>query len=158
MSGDDMANDEELERLRHVLDRIGWDPQPGRSPRSYFIDFGEPHVPVSSALAAITEGDRFIFYVIFGVAAAEDRRDEVARFITRANYGLLIGDFELDYGDGQLQFRSSVDFSGVGLSEELIANVILPAMSAVEQYGDALMDVLAGRRGSEAAIEEAESV
>jgi hypothetical protein len=158
MKGGDLMTDEELERLRRVVEELGWEPQPGRTPRSYFVDFGEPHLPVSSAIAAITDGDRFMFYVIFGVSASPDRRDEAARFITRANYGLAIGDFEMDYEDGQLQFRSSVDFSGVGLSEELIANVILPAMSAVQQYGTALMDVLAGHKNAESAIEEVESL
>jgi hypothetical protein len=152
-----MAYDEELERLRRVLEQLEWEPQPGRTPGSLFVDFGEPHLPVSSAIAAITDGDRFIFYVIFGASAAADRRDEAARFITRANYGLAIGDFELDLDDGQLQFRSSVDFGGVGLSEELIANVILPAMSAVERYGDALIEVLGGTKDAQSAIEEVES-
>jgi hypothetical protein len=152
-----MANDDELERVRHVLEELGWEPQDGRTPRSYFVDFGEPHVPVSSALAAITENEQFVFYLIFGVSAAPDVRDEAARFITRANYGLTIGDFELDYDDGQLQFRSSVDFEGVGLSEKLIANVILPATSAVDRFAEGLMDVLAGRKDAEEAIAEAGS-
>jgi hypothetical protein len=152
-----MANDEELKRLHRVLEQLGWEPEDGRTPRSYFVDFGEPHVPVSSALAAITENEQFVFYVIFGVSAAPDVRDEATRFITRANYGLTIGDFEMDRDDGQLQFRSSVDFEGVGLSEKLIINVILPAMSAVERYGDELMEVLAGRKDAEEAIAEAES-
>jgi hypothetical protein len=132
-----MAYDEELERLRRVLEQLEWEPQPGRTPGSLFVDFGEPHLPVSSAIAAITDGDRFIFYVIFGASAAPDRRDEATQFITRANYGLAIGDF--------------------GLSEELIANVILPAMSAVERYGDALIEVLGGAKDAKSAIEEVES-
>jgi hypothetical protein len=152
-----MANDDELERVRRVLEELGWEPQDGRTPRSYFVDFGEPHVPVSSALAAITENEQFVFYLIFGVSAAPDVRDEAARFITRANYGLTIGGFELDYDDGQLQFRSSVDFEGVGLSEKLIANVILPATSAVDRFAEGLMDVLAGRKDAEEAIAEAGS-
>jgi hypothetical protein len=152
-----MANDDELERLRRVLAGLGWEPQDGRTPRSYFVDFGEPHVPVASALAVITENEQFLFYLIFGVSAALDVRDEVARFITRANYGLTIGDFELDYDDGQLQFRSSVDFEGVGLSENLIANVILPATSAVDRFAEGLMDVLAGRKDAEEAIAEVDS-
>jgi hypothetical protein len=152
-----MATDDELERLHRVLEHLDWEPQEGRTPGSYFIDFGEPHVPLSSAIAALTEHGHFMFYAIFGVSAADDVRDEVARFITRANYGLSVGCFEMDYDDGQLQVRSSVDFNGIDLSEKLMVNVIVPAMAAAEQYGDALMDVLAGRKDAVEAIEEAEA-
>jgi hypothetical protein len=152
-----VASDDELERLRRVLEQLGWEPQEGRTPGSYFIDFGEPHVPLTSAIAALTEHGFFMFYAIFGVSAAEDIRDEVARFITRANYGLSVGCFEMDYDDGRLQMRSSVDFKGIDLSEKLMVNVIVPAMAAVEQYADALMDVLAGKKSAVEAIQEAES-
>jgi hypothetical protein len=152
-----MKNDNELDQVRSVLVELGWEPQEGRSPRSYFVDFGEPHVPLSSALAAITENEQFVFYLIFGVSAEPDGRDEVARFITRANYGLMIGDFEMDYDDGQIQFRSSVDFEGVGLSDKLAANVILPASAAVDRFAEGLMDVLAGRKSAEEAISETDS-
>jgi hypothetical protein len=147
---------DELERLRRVLEQLGWEPQEARTPGSYFVDFGEPHRPLSSAIAALTEQGFLMFYGIFGVSAADDVRDEVAQFITRANYGLSVGCFELDYDDGQLQIRSSVDFKGIDLSEKLMVNVIVPAMAAVEQYGDALMDVLAGRKSAVEAIEDAE--
>jgi hypothetical protein len=152
-----VASDDELERLHHVLEQLGWQPQEGRTPGSYFIDFGDPHIPLTSAIAALTEHGFFMFYAIFGVSAANDVRDEVARFITRANYGLSGGCFEMDYDDGQLQVRSGLDCTGIDLSEKLMVNVIVPAMAAAEQYGGALMDVLAGKKSAVEAVEEAES-
>jgi hypothetical protein len=156
MNGDGMADEKTVETLRQVLEEIGWDPQPGSRPASFFVDFGEPHVPLSAALAAITEESQFILYIVFGVAAAPDVRDEVAEFVTRANWGLRIGNFELNYADGRVQFKSSVDFTGLELSEILMVNVIRPAISVVESYADALMDVMAQRKSAEQAIADVE--
>jgi len=130
-----------LETLREILTEIGWEPQENKDDASFFVDFGEPHLPVADALAAITRSQRFVFYVNFGATAPAARRDEVARFITRANWGLTIGNFEMDYDDGQMRFKSSVDFGDVELSETLIRNAILAAMNAVEAYADALLEV-----------------
>jgi hypothetical protein len=152
-----MTNEDGHELLRRVLEGLGWTTQEGRTPGAWFVDFGEPHLPVSSAIAAITENEHLLFYAVLGVAAAPDVRDEAMRFVTRANYGLAIGNWEIDLGDGQIQFHSGLDLTGLELSEQLVVNVIVPAMAAVEQYAEALLDVLAGRSDAQEAIARAES-
>jgi len=144
--------------LRKVLAEIGWGAEPDEENTSFYVDFGPPHVPVSDAMAVVAaDTERFLFYVQFGATAPPERRDEIARFITRANWGLSIGNFEMDYEDGDMRFKSSVSFQDVELSETLIRNAILSAMNAVEAYADALIAVVTGEKDAEQAIEEAES-
>jgi hypothetical protein len=47
----------------------------------------------------------------------------------------------MDYGDGELRFKSSTSFAGMELTSKIVRNVILPAMMAVDAYADALADV-----------------
>jgi hypothetical protein len=68
----------------------------------------------------------------------------------------MIGNFEMDYSDGHVRFKSSVNFRGVELSETLIRNTILSAMNAVERYADALIEVLARGKDAEQALNEVE--
>jgi hypothetical protein len=144
-----------VQTLRRTLAEIGWEPESSERTTNFFVDFGPPHLPVADALAAITPGtERFLFYVNFGAAAPPRRRDEVARFITLANWALTIGNFEMDYDDGHVRFKSSVDFEGVELSEALIRNTILPAMHAVETYADSLMAVLANGKDARQAMKD----
>ena len=41
--------------------------------------------------------EQFVFYSVCPINVPENRRSKIAEFITRANYGMIIGNFELDY-------------------------------------------------------------
>lgn len=144
-----------IEALRRVLAEIGWEPVAESPTAAFHVDFGPPHMPVSSALAAIAvDTEQFIFYVNVGVFVDADRRDEVALFITRANWNLLVGEFELDFRDGHVRAKSAIDFDGSELDEGLIRNAILGVMNTVDTYVEALLDVaLRGRTAEEAMAE-----
>lgn len=143
--------------LLKVLTEIGWDPKPEEEAAGFYVDFGPPHIPVSDAFAAIApDTEQFVIYINFGPSAPSDRMDEIARFLTRANWGLMIGNFEMDYEDGHVRFKSSINFRGTELSETLIRNAILSAMNAVEHYADALIDVLASRKDAAQALKDLE--
>lgn len=130
-------------RLQQTLTGLGWDPQLDEASLGFCVDMGAPHVPIASIYAAISpEAEQLVIYFNFGMAARPDYRDECARLIIRANWGLTIGNFEMDYEDGQLRFKSSLDFTGGELTEQMIRNAILPAMNAVDVYAPAIANVI----------------
>jgi hypothetical protein len=145
-----------VDTLQRVLSEIGWAPRKDEETDGFVVDFDPPYIPVSTAFAAISiDLEQFIFFVNLGAAAPPERREEVSRFIARANWGLTIGNFEMDYDDGHVRFKSGIDFRGAELSEVLIRNAILAAMNAVEVYADSLIEVLARGKSAEQAVEEA---
>ena len=128
-----------IDSLRTLLSEIGWSPEETQT-GVFHIDFGTPHVPLSTGLASIIrETAQFVLYLNFGFFVSREKRDEVLRIISLANWDLIIGNFELDFSDGHLRFKSSLDFEGVELSERLIRNAVLGAMRAVEAYADVLI-------------------
>jgi hypothetical protein len=144
------------ETLGRVLSEISLEPVEDAGNTCYYIDFGAPHVPVSDAIAAVAvDTERLVFYINFGPPAPPERRDEVARFITYANWGLSIGNFEMDFDEGTVRFKSSIDFRMVVLPEQLIRNIILAAMNAVEIYAEAVIDVLGRGKSARQAFDEA---
>lgn len=83
----------------------------------------------------------------YGVALVEvppERRLAVAELITRINYGLPVGNFELDLGDGEVRFKSSASYAGLELGPELVRNVLLPCPLMVVRYLPAIRAVLSG--------------
>jgi len=40
------------------------------------------------------------------------KRGAVAEFINRANYGIIIGNFEMDFADGEIRYKTSIDVQG----------------------------------------------
>ncbi len=100
--------------------------------------------------------EQFMFYVVAPVKAPEDERLAVAEFITRANYGLRIGNFELDFDDGEVRYKSSLDFEGTALTTKLIRRAIYPAVQTMDRYLPGLMSVIYGNKSPVKAVAEVE--
>jgi hypothetical protein len=98
----------------------------------------------------------FTFYSILPSNVPDDKRVEVAEFITRANYGLVIGNFEMDYADGEVRYKTSVDVEGGELTSKMVENVIRANVMTMDRYFAGLMGVLYGDRDPAEAIAEME--
>ena len=91
------------------------------------------------------------------LSADEDSRQRIAEYITRANYGLRFGNFEMDFSDGEIRYRLTVDCEDrTGLSESLVMRSIVIPMTMFDRYGDGLVAVLFGIKSPEEAIADAE--
>jgi hypothetical protein len=100
--------------------------------------------------------EQFLFYAIAPVKAPEMARPAVAEFITRANYGLRIGNMEMDFADGEVRYKSSLDFEGETLTAGLIKNTIYPAVQTLDRYVPGLMGVIYGGKSPIEAIADVE--
>lgn len=78
--------------------------------------------------------DRFVFYSIGITAIPEEQRLAVAEFITRANFGLLIGNFEMDMSDGEVRFKTSIDVEGDRLSTALLRRLVDLNLEMMDKY------------------------
>jgi hypothetical protein len=63
-------------------------------------------------------------------------------FITRANYGINIGDFEMDLDDGEIRFKISMDVEAGVLSNIMVRNMMVAAYTTVDRFFPGLMSVL----------------
>jgi hypothetical protein len=101
------------------------------------------------------EDEQFLFYAICPLAIPEARRTAVAEYLTRANYGMIIGNFEMDFDDGEVRFKSSVDVQGIELVPDLIRNAAYPACLMMDKYLPGLIAILGGVSAQDA-IDEVE--
>ncbi len=88
------------------------------------------------------EQQQFVFYSVFPVRAPENKFGEVAEFINRANYGMIIGNFEIDYSDGEIRYKTSVDVEDVEIADPLISHLIYANVLTIDKYFPGLMRVL----------------
>lgn len=91
---------------------------------------------------------QMVFYSIFPVNVPENKRLAVAEFISRANYGMIIGNFELDFTDGEIRYKTSIDVEGDRLSFALIKRLVYANVTMMDEYLPGIMSVIYG--GAEA--------
>lgn len=99
----------------------------------------------------IWDSDYAVFATI-QLNADEDVRGEIAEFMTRVNYSIKFGNFEMDYRDGEIRFRMCVDCEDCMPSQTVVKNSILIPMAMYRNYGDALLTVLFGIKTAEEAL------
>ncbi len=142
--------------LNQFLQDDGWHPQPVEDRHAFHMFFrgnnGETHCFARVRI----DLEQLMFYVAAPVKAPEATFGAVVEFLTRANYGLRIGNFEFDYSDGEIRYKSSLDFEKVSLSPQLIKNTIYPAVSTMDRYLPGIMSVMYGGKTAEEAINEIE--
>ena len=104
-------------------------------------------------LAEVRESLRqLVFYSIGPAKMPEARRGEVCEFLMKVNYELAVGCFDLDFDDGEVRFRTSLDVEGCELTAALIRNAVYTNVLTMDRYLPGMMAVLEGRVSVEDAI------
>jgi hypothetical protein len=90
------------------------------------------------------------------VKVPEDKRLIMADFLTRANYGLYIGNFEMDFNDGEVRYKTSIDVEGTELNTALITRVVYDNLAVMDRYLPGIMSVVFGGASPTEAIAQVE--
>jgi hypothetical protein len=100
---------------------------------------------------------QIVFYSVAPVVIPPEKRLAVAEFITRANYGLIIGNFEMDFQDGEFRYKTSLDLEGVVPVPALFAPLVYANVATMDRYLPGLMAVLYGSAAPAGAIDQVEA-
>ncbi|MGE5379689.1 MAG: YbjN domain-containing protein [Methylocystaceae bacterium] len=98
-----------------------------------------------------------LFYCNCPVKAPEALRIEAAKFLTLANYGLIVGNFEMDWSDGEIRFKTSLYSNGQEFSSELMEPLVWNNLVIMDKYFPGLMALLYGNLNAEAAVSMVEA-
>jgi hypothetical protein len=88
--------------------------------------------------------------VPFAICPAE--RAIAAELVTRINFGLVIGSFELDFTDGEARCKTSVAFEGAELVAPLIGQIVQANLALMDGYLPAFVAVAARDATAAAAL------
>jgi hypothetical protein len=142
--------------LSSYLDDDEWFPRRIEGKYAFSMSYSGKNGDLRCYAIVRVDLEEFLFYAVAPVKVPEEVRMAVAEYLTRANYGLRIGNFELDYSDGEVRYKSSIDFEGQSLTSDLIRNAIYPAVHTMDRYLPGLLRVSFGGATPHEAIEEAE--
>lgn len=104
----------------------------------------------------IDENDQIILvYTILGSIVEVNKRDRISQLLTKINYGLRIGNFEMDYEDGQIRYKTSIDYDGIKeFDDSIISNLILVNLTTTDKFYQAIEECLHTRKTIEKILEK----
>jgi hypothetical protein len=106
---------------------------------------------------ARTEKPQFVFYSICPATVPESKRLVIAEFIARANYGTIIGNFELDFVSGEIRYKTSIDVEGSTLTFPQIKQLVYTNLMMMDEYLPGIISVIDGGVEARDAIVQIES-
>ena len=87
---------------------------------------------------------------VYPLPVPTDRREAVALFLTYANAGLVIGNFELDMAEGELRFKTSIEVGSSPLPEALARPLFLRNVGTFRRHVPGFEAVIDGEDPVEA--------
>lgn len=130
--------------VRTYLARTGWDATEDAARNLFTAHRDGEFCPLGFYFRVFPERCEFAFYIVPEIEVPDFKMTEASEYICRVNSGMRIGNFELDFSNHHVRFKSSLCFKGCDLSEALIDAAITPALAAFDEYFVGLGRVLAG--------------
>jgi len=141
------------EGLREMEWRFGEDAERLRLAMGY----GGKHGILYCNLQVHADQPLLLFYTYVQCRVPEEKRLALAEFVTRANCGLWLGNFELDFRDGEIRYKTSLDVADGELTGQMLASLIHRNCGTVDRYLPGIMSVLWNDVSPEDAIGLAEA-
>ena len=97
---------------------------------------------ISCYARSYEEAQQCIFYSLFPVPIPREKRSLIAKLITEINYGMIIGNLEMDWEDGELRYKTSIDVEGDRLSTALVKRLVYSNVLTMDEYIPAINEVI----------------
>jgi hypothetical protein len=93
---------------------------------------------------AIEERQQFMFYSICPLKVLDNHQVAILEFLARVNTACVSGNFEFNFTDGTIQFKTSIDVTGDRLTSALIKRLVYTNVLMMDDYLPGIKAVLAG--------------
>ncbi len=101
---------------------------------------------------------QFIFYSICPINVPKPKRRILGEFIARANYGTIIGNFELNFDTGEIRYKTSMSVKENRLTSETFKQLVYPNVLTMDRYLPGIISVISGEMSSAKAIRQIEEI
>lgn len=110
----------------------------------------------NAQMLILVREDNFSTLTTLPLSADENSRLPVAEYLTRANFNMRNGNFELNMNDGEIRFKTYVHVGGQPLDAGATRLAVMLPFLMLDRYGDGLLEVLFGFKSPREAFDAAE--
>lgn len=107
----------------------------------------------TARMLVLLREDNFSTLTTIPLSADENYRLAVAEYLTRANFNMRNGNFEMNMEDGEIRFKTYCHASNGQLDAAGARLCILLPFLMIDRYGDGLLEVLFGFRSPKEAFD-----
>jgi hypothetical protein len=105
------------------------------------------------------ENKQVLIFTLFPTNIPTNQRNRVSEFITRANKGLIIGNFELDMEDGELRYKASYIYDDTfPISKEVFMHNFFTTLVMMDKFLPGVMSVIYANTIPRQAISQIENI
>ena len=151
-----MAYSTELaDQIRAVLERMGIHAGfEERDGHGLFTLNMKLHCKLQSArMLIIVRQDNFSTLTTIPISADENHRLATAEYLTRANYNVRVGNFEMDMNDGEIRYKTYVHAGEGDLCVSGARLALTIPFLMIDRFGDGLLEVIFGFKTPREAFE-----
>jgi hypothetical protein len=135
-----------LDKVKRFFNAQGWHFQevPGES--ILFLGMEGKYGRFQCIMDIKEEMNWLLFFSVCDLKCPEERRKDVSELLTRLNNGRVLGNFEMDFEDGTIKYKTGIDYEDMQLGLKAIENIVmsnivtmdtcLPAIAAVIQNSE----------------------
>lgn len=88
------------------------------------------------------ESERLLVYSILPENVPLDRRPRLAELFARINYGLVVGNFEMDWADGEVRYKTSIDLESILPTATVVRNLIFSNFFSTDRYFEVIEEAI----------------
>ena len=133
-----------LGELKRVFAESGWPFSEVYGAQVLVSDLSGPLGTWKFYAQVVDEQDLVLLYSVCPLRVPAERRIEVSQLLTRANYGLAAGNFELDFEDGEIRYKTVLQIQGEGLDAAVVKRLVRSNGMAMETYLPGIGAVITG--------------
>ena len=107
----------------------------------------------SAQVMVLVREDNFSALALIPLTADENTRLAVAEYLTRVNYNMRNGNFELNMETGEIRFKTYVHVGDGPVDKKAAHLAVMMPFLMLNRFGDGLLEVLFGFRSPREAFE-----
>lgn len=142
----------------------GWTLTPSEDGHTWLTTVEGEHGRWAVLVQVFADRGVFACYSLVPVSPPSSRQAEVLEYVTRANAGLVTGNFEVDVDGGEVRYKTAVDLSDVpdddlasgAVIRSLVADLTYTNVATTDRYLPGLLQVVAGSASPAEAIRSIE--
>jgi len=138
--------------VREALGRSGWCFEERPELQGWTVSFAGDNLRWRMYVRIEPEVDLIHVHSVYDMLAPPELRVAAAEYITRVNYVLRLGHFEMDFADGEVRFVCVLDYENGLPTREAVARAMACSTVATDRYYPGLAKVMHGGVEPEVAL------